>query len=108
MEFSGFNTDVRRRRVDAIRAGSGRYLRGWPGGREETLWAGLRPLTPDGLPVLGKLPGYSNVFVATGHGMLGITLAPSTATVMAQLLRAGDPGIDLTPFRPDRFTRRPA
>jgi D-amino-acid dehydrogenase len=104
MEFSGFNTAVDRRRLDAIRAGSGRYLRGWPDGREETFWAGLRPLTPDGLPVLGRLPGYSNVFVATGHGMLGIMLAPATATVMAQLLRAEDPGIDLTPFRPDRFT----
>jgi D-amino-acid dehydrogenase len=109
MEFSGFNTDVNHRRVEAIRAGAVRYLRGWPGGSgQETFWAGLRPLTPDGLPVLGRLPGYMNVFVATGHGMLGITLAPATAVVMAQLLRDGDAGIDLTPFRPDRFTRRPA
>jgi D-amino-acid dehydrogenase len=106
MEFSGFNTAVDRRRLDAIRAGSGRYLRGWPAGEGETAWAGLRPLTPDGLPVLGRLPGYDNIYAAAGHGMLGITLAPATASVMAQLLRTGDAGIDLTPFRADRFARQ--
>jgi D-amino-acid dehydrogenase len=105
MEFSGLNTRVDDRRVAAIRAGAGRYLRGWPAGGDETVWAGLRPLTPDGLPVLGPLPGYANVFVAAGHGMLGITLAPATAAVMAQLMRTGDAGIDLTPFRAGRFTR---
>jgi D-amino-acid dehydrogenase len=105
MEFSGFNTDVSRGRIEAIRAGAARYLRDWPGGRRETFWAGLRPLTPDGLPVLGRVPGYANVFVATGHGMLGITLAPATAAAMAQLVRTGEADLDLTPFRPDRFTR---
>jgi len=103
MEFSGFDTGVNRRRLDAIRAAAGRYLREWPEGVRETAWAGLRPLTPDGLPVLGRLPGYENVFIATGHGMLGITLAPSTALVMTQLLQTGISDIDLSPFRPDRF-----
>ena len=103
MEFSGLNTDVHRRRLDAIRAAAGRYLRDWPTGAGETEWAGLRPLTPDGLPVLGRMPGYDNVFVATGHGMLGVTLAPSTAVVMRQLLRTGVCDIDLEPFRPGRF-----
>jgi D-amino-acid dehydrogenase len=105
MEFSGLDTGVNPRRLDAIRAAASRYLREWPAGEGETAWAGLRPLTPDGLPILGRLPGYDNVFVATGHGMLGITLAPSTALVMAQLLRTGVSDIDLTPFRPDRFSR---
>ena len=106
MEFSGLNTGLDRRRLDAIRVAAGRYLRDWPAGVRETEWAGLRPLTPDGLPVLGRLPGYDNVFVATGHGMLGVTLAPSTALVMAQFMRTGASDIDLEPFRPDRFGQR--
>jgi D-amino-acid dehydrogenase len=103
MEFSGLDTRVNPRRLAAIRAAADRYLRGWPAGGRETAWAGLRPLMPDGLPVLGRMPGYDNVFIATGHGMLGMTLAPSTGLVMAQLLRTGVSEFDLFPFRAERF-----
>lgn len=103
MEFSGLNMDLNPRRLDAIRQAAARYLREWPLGAQETAWVGMRPLTPDGLPVLGQVPGYDNLFVATGHGMLGITLAPATAIGMAQLMCTGDSDIDLTAFRPDRF-----
>jgi len=103
MEFSGLNHAPDRRRLEAIRVAAARYLREWPAGTGEREWAGLRPLTPDGLPVLGRLPGYDNAFAATGHGMLGMTLASSSAVVMSQLMRNGSCEIDLTPFRPDRF-----
>ena len=103
MEFSGLETSLDRRRLDALRVAAGRYLSEWPTGVRETEWAGLRPLAPDGLPVLGRLPAYDNVFVAAGHGTLGVTLAPSTALVMGQLMRTGVSDIDLTAFRPDRF-----
>ena len=66
-------------------------------------WAGLRPATPDGLPILGAL--HSNHFLATGHYRDGILLAPATAHVMAQLLLDEQTSIDLTPFSP---TRTPA
>jgi glycine oxidase len=63
-------------------------------------WAGLRPATPDGLPLLGALrPGH---FLATGHYRDGILLAPATAHVMAQLLVGEIPSIDLAPFSPTR------
>ena len=62
-------------------------------------WAGLRPATPDGLPLLGALPGHPNHFIATGHYRNGILLAPATAHVMAQLLTGEAPSIDLNPSR---------
>jgi glycine oxidase len=65
-------------------------------------WAGLRPGSPDGLPILGatRTPGY---FVATGHFRDGILLAPVTAHAMAQLISCADLEYDLTPFSPERF-----
>jgi len=65
-------------------------------------WAGLRPGSPDNLPILGatKTPGY---FVATGHFRDGILLTPVTAHVMAQLVTGGKPEYDLLPFSPARF-----
>ncbi len=70
-------------------------------------WAGLRPATPDGLPLLGALPNRPNRFIATGHFRDGILLAPATAHVMAQLLLGETPSVDLTPFSPARTTRNP-
>jgi glycine oxidase len=65
-------------------------------------WAGLRPGTPDKLPILGEtsIPGY---FVATGHFRDGILLAPITARVMAQVITGQQPQFDLRTFRADRF-----
>jgi glycine oxidase len=65
-------------------------------------WAGLRPGSPDNLPVLGatRTPGY---FVATGHFRDGILLTPVTAHVMAQVLTGGSPEYDISPFSPARF-----
>ncbi len=61
-------------------------------------WAGLRPATPDGLPLLGALPTQPNHFIATGHYRDGVLLAPATAQVMAQILLNQTPAIDLAPF----------
>lgn len=67
-------------------------------------WAGLRPGTPDNLPILGKtsIPGY---FVATGHFRDGILLAPVTARLMARVVAGQDSGFDLTPFSTERFAK---
>jgi D-amino-acid dehydrogenase len=80
------------------------YLEGWrpePEGRLEA-WAGLRPATPDGLPLIGALPGLDNIYLATGHGMLGVTLAPATANLLATLVLEGRAARELTPFDPAR------
>lgn len=66
-------------------------------------WAGLRPTTPDRLPMLGASPSHSNRFLAAGHYRNGILLAPATAHLMAQLLTGESPAIDLTAFSPSRI-----
>jgi glycine oxidase len=70
-------------------------------------WAGLRPATPDGLPLLGALQGKPGHFLATGHYRDGILLAPATAHVMAQLVSGESPSLDLTPFSPARTAPKP-
>ncbi|HET6945917.1 MAG TPA: FAD-dependent oxidoreductase [Gaiellaceae bacterium] len=69
-----------------------------------TGWAGFRPATPDSLPLLGPVPGAPGVIVATGHGMLGVTLAPATGVAVAALARGERPPW-LEPFDPARFGR---
>ncbi len=68
----------------------------------ERCWAGLRPGNPDGLPFLGAVPGYRNLFVATGHYRSGIQLSPATGLVMQQLLTNRTPLIELDAFGLDR------
>jgi glycine oxidase len=65
-------------------------------------WAGLRPATSDGLPLLGQLPNHPHHLLATGHFRDGILLAPATAHLIAQLLTNEPPSINLTPFSPTR------
>ena len=80
------------------------YLGGWqpdPDGPIEA-WAGLRPATPDGLPLIGALPGLEDIYLATGHGMLGVTLAPATADLLVPLVLEGRAAPELTPFDPAR------
>ena len=66
---------------------------------------GLRPLTPDGLPVLGAVPGVAGVFLATGHGPSGLTLGPYSGKIVAAQMLGTAPGTDLSPFSVARFAR---
>ena len=73
MEFGGFDESVNAARVDAIRRAAAEAFTNWgdPSG-EKTPWAGMRPMTPDGLPIIGQLGGFHNAYIASGHGMLGL------------------------------------
>ena len=103
MELSGVDPRVDPRRLRALARHASAYLREWPGDDAVTdAWAGLRPMTPDGLPVIGFVPGSSNALVATGHAMLGVTLGPTTGEAIADLLD-GKEDERLVPFSPDRF-----
>jgi D-amino-acid dehydrogenase len=109
MEFSGLGMGgtgrINPARVAAIARAGARYLRGWPADPAVAAapWAGARPVTPDGLPVIGLLPGFRNLAVAGGHAMLGVTLAPATAEAVAALLADGRAPAALRPFDPARF-----
>ena len=66
-------------------------------------WMGFRPSMPDSLPVISRGKRHANTYFAYGHGHLGLTLGPITGRLIADLVAARDPGVDLTPFRIDRF-----
>ncbi len=66
-------------------------------------WAGLRPVTPDGMPIIGRSPLHSNLTVATGHAMLGLSLAPGTGQVVAELVNGKKTAFDLSPLWMERF-----
>lgn len=93
-------------RVASIEDAGQRALRGWNGRAEWRGWAGFRPLLPDGLPAIGPVPGHRGLHVATGHAMLGVTLAPTTAALLAPVVLDGKPSLELAPFSIARFDNR--
>jgi D-amino-acid dehydrogenase len=103
MELSGVNTRFDPRRLDAIRRGADRCLGDWSRGNGETSWVGMRPMLPDGLPAIGHAPGFDNLFMATGHAMLGITLGPVTGAAIADLMTGKGDESELAAFSPARF-----
>ena len=103
-ELGARNADAPPAAGERLIAAARPYLAGWQpdaDGPVET-WAGLRPATPDGLPLIGALPGLDGVYLATGHGMLGVTLAPATAALLAPLVLEGRAAPELAPFDPAR------
>ncbi|MEV6034125.1 FAD-dependent oxidoreductase [Nonomuraea sp. NPDC052116] len=109
MELSGNNRRLDWRRVEAIARASRDYLGPWYDSPDDLMalihdpWVGGRPMLPDGLPVLDRLPSVPNAYVSTGHGMLGITLAPATGEAMAGYVTTGRRPEGLEAFRCDRF-----
>lgn len=104
MEFGGLDERIAPVRLRAIRAAPGRYFRAWaPDAPSLAPSAGLRPMTPDGLPVIGRLRPFTSVYVASGHAMLGLTLAPRTGALLAGMILDGDEPDVLAPFSPRRF-----
>jgi D-amino-acid dehydrogenase len=100
LELAGLDLSVSERRVATIREGGQRWFRGLRGRPVLEIWAGLRPCLPDGLPAIGRL---GRVVVATGHAMKGVSLAPITGRLVAQLIAGEPPEHDLARLRPDRF-----
>jgi D-amino-acid dehydrogenase len=100
LELAGLDLGISQPRVDAIRRGGERWFRGLGARAPIDIWAGLRPCLPDGLPAIGRL---GDVVVATGHAMKGVSLAPVTGRLVAQLLAGEQPDHDLAPFDPNRF-----
>jgi D-amino-acid dehydrogenase len=105
LDLAGLDETIPPRRSASLRAAVSCYLPGWTWDHAPAAWAGLRPLSPDGLPVIGEVPRREGLFVASGHGMLGITLAPATAELLTPLVLAEQSGLDRGPFAPGRFSR---
>jgi D-amino-acid dehydrogenase len=107
LELTGSDRGVDARRVEAIVAAVRRALPGFGSRRTLDVWRGLRPCTPDGLPVIGRVPDVENAILATGHGMWGLQLAPLTGRLVASLVAGDEPDHDLEPLRADRFRVAP-
>ena len=103
LELSGLDTSISRARVDAIRNAAARVLAIGAERAEIDVWAGLRPCTPDGLPVIGRPFGVEPLVLATGHARKGLSLSPITGRLVAELIVGEKPSLDLMPFSPDRF-----
>ena len=99
---------VNRRLIDGVLHSASVFLRDWVVEEPRFEWARMRPTTPDDLPLIGAVPGFEHLYVATGHGMLGVTLAPATAVALAPRVLEGRTVPELEPFRLDRFAGRRA
>ncbi len=106
MALSGIRPRPDRRRLEALVRSVRPYLHKWEPDSESESWSGMRPMTPDGVPLIGVLPTARNVYLNTGHGMLGVTLAAVSASELATLILDGVTSDLIAPFTPARFSRR--
>lgn len=103
MEFSGFDTSLNRRRLDALERAAREYLHEGVGPARREEWFGWRPMSVDDVPLLGPVPGRPRQWLATGHGMLGVSMSIATGALVADLVCGRDPGFDPVPYRPERL-----
>lgn len=108
VEDCGFDTEVEPSTLAALRQRAARLipdLGDAAAAPELESWAGLRPATPDALPLIGRVPGQGGQWVAAGHFRDGILLAPVTAAAVADMVEGREPAIDLSLFDPGRFAQ---
>ncbi len=104
MEFSGINDTIRKERVEAIANAAKSYYPEIEISTEDMANAksGLRPVSPDGLPYIGRSKAYSNLVFATGHAMMGWSLGPATGKLVSEIIDNKKTAMDIAPFDPDR------
>jgi D-amino-acid dehydrogenase len=105
LDLCGLDMRIDRRRVDALVTAARRLLAVEATASEQRVWRGLRPCSPDGLPLIGRARGVGDLIVCTGHAMLGLTLAPVSARIVADLIGGATPP-EVRSLDPSRFVRR--
>ncbi|MBI1311059.1 FAD-dependent oxidoreductase [bacterium] len=103
MEFSGYDSTIPAHRIQQLRDSAKPYLVAPVDGPAEETWYGWRPMTWDSLPIIGRVPKLTNAFLAAGHNMLGLTLAPATGRIIAEMITGQPALLDVTPYSPARF-----
>ena len=105
MEIAGLNQQINPARVQGIIKAVPRYYPEFTADdfRDLPVWCGLRPCSPDGLPYIGRTARYSNLSIATGHAMMGLSLGPITGKLLSEILSGTRPSIDLALLNPDRY-----
>lgn len=103
MEFSGYDTTLNRVRLGALRRAAAEYLHEPEGPQQVEEWYGWRPMSDDDLPILGRTGNSENLWLATGHGMLGVSMSAATGLLMSELITGRTPSFDPAPYSPARF-----
>jgi len=103
LELSALDMSVSYWQIQTIMSAARDYLNFPRRPERVTSWAGLRPTTPDGLPIIGRSELYPNLILATGHAMLGISLGPGTGQLVADIACGRKPVLDPGAFAPSRF-----
>jgi D-amino-acid dehydrogenase len=105
MEIGGLNDKINMNRVAGIIKAVPNYFNDYqleiP--KKEDVWYGLRPCSPDGMPYIGRTKKYKNLTVASGHAMMGLSLAPATGALVQQIIENKKPEIDIDLYKVDRF-----
>ncbi|HEV7838874.1 MAG TPA: FAD-dependent oxidoreductase, partial [Gemmatimonadaceae bacterium] len=103
MENAGFDASTTEAGVAKVRAAAEEICPALAGSIGTTSWAGLRPVTPDLLPIIGPDPSHESLLYACGHSRNGVLMAPLTGDIIADLVTATPLSYELKQFRPDRF-----
>ena len=103
MEFAGYDSMIPPERLKLLRQGAEPFLQEPYCEPVEEAWTGWRPMTYDSLPIIDRVPGADNLFLAAGHNMLGLSMAPSTGKLIAELIAGEPPHLDVTPYTARRF-----
>jgi D-amino-acid dehydrogenase len=103
MEFSGYDEALNERRLAALERGAAEYLHQPIGQEVREKWYGWRPMSIDDVPLIGPVPGRDGLWIATGHGMMGVSMSAATGQLVADLVGGRVPEIDPAPYSPARF-----
>lgn len=98
MEFAGYDSRLDSTRIEAILSSAAEYLREPTGRKTIDRWYGWRPMTYDEIPRIGRSPVHANLTVAAGHGMLGVSTAPATGKLVAEIVTKAIPHVDPSPY----------
>ena len=103
MEFAGYDDSIRPERLQLLKDGATDYLREPYCEPVQEAWFGWRPMTYDSLPIIDRSPKYDNVIIAAGHNMLGLSMAPATGKLVAELVDGTPPHVEPKPYSIGRF-----
>ncbi len=103
MEFSGYDEALNERRLAALERGAAEFLHEPVGPEVREKWYGWRPMSIDDMPLIGRVPRRDGLWIATGHGMMGVSMSAATGQLVADLVSGRDPALDPTPYSPARF-----
>ncbi|MEW4487615.1 FAD-dependent oxidoreductase [Thalassoglobus sp. JC818] len=103
MQFAGYDTSLPPSRLNLLLEGAKEYLHTPTAEPVQEQWYGWRPMSADGVPMIGQVPKFDNTWVASGHSMLGVSMAPATGKLMAELVTRAPTHVDTAPYRLNRF-----